>query len=80
MITTDKIKTIIAEQLGVNEEEVKPESKLIDDLGADSLDTAEILMGIEEEFNVDINDDDAKSIKTVGDWYNYAENNFKGAQ
>ncbi len=66
MEVQDRIKKIIAEQLGVEEEEVVPEAKFVDDLGADSLDTVELVMALEEEFDVEIPDEDAEKIQTVG--------------
>lgn len=66
-----KVKGIIAEQLGVGEDEIKPESSFIDDLGADSLDIVELVMAMEEEFEVEIPDEEAENIKTVGDAINY---------
>ncbi len=66
MEVQDRIKKIIAEQLGVEEEEVIPEAKFVDDLGADSLDTVELVMALEEEFDVEIPDEDAEKILTVG--------------
>jgi acyl carrier protein len=71
MANAEKVKTIISEQLGVKIEEVKPESNFIDDLGADSLDTVELVMAFEEEFGVEIPDEDAEKLKTVGDAINY---------
>lgn len=71
MANAEKVKSIIAEQLGVKLEEVKPESNFIDDLGADSLDTVELVMAFEEEFGVEIPDEDAEKLKTVGDAINY---------
>lgn len=62
-----KVKEIIAEQLNIDEEEVKPEASFIDDLGADSLDTVELIMAFEEEFDLEIPDEEAEKIKTVGD-------------
>ena len=67
MAVESKIKTIIAEQLGVKPEEVTPNASFVDDLGADSLDTVELIMALEEEFNVEIPDEDAEKMKTVGD-------------
>ena len=66
MEVQDRIKKIIAEQLGVEEEEVVSEAKFVDDLGADSLDTVELVMALEEEFDVEIPDEDAEKIQTVG--------------
>ncbi len=65
--TFDKVKKIIVEQLGVDEAEVTPEASITDDLGADSLDQVELVMAFETEFNIDIPDDEAEKIKTVGD-------------
>ena len=67
MAVSDKVKSIIVEQLGVDEEEVTPDASFVDDLGADSLDTVELVMAFEEEFGVEIPDDAAESIVTVGD-------------
>ncbi|MBS2029550.1 MAG: acyl carrier protein [Deltaproteobacteria bacterium] len=72
-----KVKSIIAEQLGVGEDEIKPESNFIDDLGADSLDIVELVMAMEEEFEVEIPDDEAENIKTVGDAINYINSHKK---
>ena len=63
----DKVKQIIVEQLGVDESEVTPEASITDDLGADSLDQVELVMAFETEFNIDIPDEEAEKIKTVGD-------------
>ena len=71
MDTKTRITKIIKEQLGVEESEVKPEARFVDDLGADSLDTVEILMAIEEEFGIEIPDEDAENAKTVGDVISY---------
>ena len=62
-----KVKNIIADQLGVGEEEIKPAASFIEDLGADSLDIVELVMAMEEEFEVEIPDDEAEKIKTVQD-------------
>lgn len=73
MAVQDKIKSIIAEQLGVKPEEVTPTASFVDDLGADSLDTVELIMALEEEFNIEIPDEDAEKMKTVGDAIKYIE-------
>jgi acyl carrier protein len=62
-----KVKELIAEQLNIDVEEVTPEASFIDDLGADSLDTVELIMAFEEEFEIEIPDEEAEKIKTVGD-------------
>ncbi|TAM74252.1 acyl carrier protein [bacterium] len=67
MSTFDKVKKIIVEQLGVDEDEVTLEASITDDLGADSLDQVELVMAFETEFNIDIPDEEAEKIKTVGD-------------
>ena len=64
-MSVDKIKTIIVEQLGVDEEEVTMDANFIHDLGCDSLDTVELIMAFEEEFRIEISDDDAEKITTV---------------
>jgi len=67
MATVDeRVKKIIAEQLGVEEDEVTPEASFVEDLGADSLDTVELVMALEEEFEIEIPDEDAEKILTVG--------------
>lgn len=71
----DKVREIIVEQLGVEADQVKLESNFIDDLGADSLDTVELIMAFEEEFGVDIPDTEAEKIKTVKDVIDYIEAN-----
>ena len=71
----NKVNEIIVEQLGVKSEDVKPESSFIDDLGADSLDTVELIMEFEKEFNIAIPDDQAENIATVGDAIKYMEDN-----
>ncbi len=65
--TFDKVKKIIVEQLGVDEAEVTPEASITEDLGADSLDQVELVMAFETEFSIDIPDEEAEKIKTVGD-------------
>jgi acyl carrier protein len=71
MATEDKVKEIIVDQLGVEADQVKPEASFIDDLGADSLDTVELVMAFEEEFDLEIPDEDAEKIKTVGNAIDY---------
>jgi acyl carrier protein len=72
-----KVKNIIADQLGVGEEEIKPTSSFIEDLGADSLDIVELVMAMEEEFEVEIPDEEAENIKTVQDAINYINTHKK---
>ncbi len=67
----ERVKKIIAEQLGVEEKEVTPEAAFIEDLGADSLDTVELVMALEEEFSIEIPDEDAEKILTVGKALDY---------
>jgi len=67
----EKVKGIIVEQLGVDEEEVTPTASFVDDLGADSLDQVELVMALEEEFKLEISDEDAEKIKTVSDAVSY---------
>ena len=69
----ERVKSIVVKQLGVKEEEIKNESKFIDDLGADSLDTVELVMGLEEEFDTEIPDEEAEKIATVQDAISYIE-------
>ena len=69
----DRVKEIIVEQLGVNPDQVTPEAKFIEDLGADSLDTVELVMAFEEEFGAEIPDEDAEKLQTVGDVVKYIE-------
>ena len=69
----EKVKEIIINQLGVNADEVTEEASFIDDLGADSLDTVELVMAFEEEFNQEIPDEEAEKLKTVGDAVKYIE-------
>jgi acyl carrier protein len=79
MSTFDKVKKIIVEQLGVDESEVTPEASITDDLGADSLDQVELVMAFETEFNIDIPDEEAEKIKTVGDAVNRVDQATAGA-
>ncbi len=67
----ERIKSVIVEQLGVDEELVTPNASFVDDLGADSLDVVDLIMGIEEEFDIEIADEDAETISTVADAVNY---------
>jgi acyl carrier protein len=71
----ERVKSIIIEQLGVAEEEVVPEASFIDDLGADSLDLVELTMAFEEEFGIEIPDEEAAKLRTVGDAIRYIQNN-----
>ncbi|MEG0069376.1 acyl carrier protein [Cetobacterium sp.] len=71
----DKIREIVVEQLGVDADQVTLESNFVEDLGADSLDTVELIMAFEEEFDIEIPDTDAEKIKTVKDVVNYIEAN-----
>jgi acyl carrier protein len=68
---TRRLREIIAEQLGISEEEIVPEASFVDDLGADSLDLVELIMALEEEFDMEISDEDAEKIQTVQDAINY---------
>ena len=70
---TSKVTKIIVDQLGVSADEVKPEAKFVDDLGADSLDLTELIMAMEEEFDIEIADDDAQKIQKVQDAIEYIE-------
>ena len=68
-----RVKKIVAEQLGVNEAEIKNESSFVDDLGADSLDTVELVMAFEEEFGMEIPDEEAEQLQSVGDAIRYIQ-------
>jgi acyl carrier protein len=72
-----KVKSIIVDKLGVDEKEVTPQASFTNDLGADSLDTVELIMEFEKEFNIAIPDDQAEKINTVGEAINYIEANAK---
>ncbi len=67
----EKVKEIIVDKLAVDESAVKPEAAFVEDLGADSLDLVDLIMALEEEFGIDIPDEDAQKIKTIGDAVNY---------
>jgi len=69
--TEDSVKAIIVDQLGVNESDVTPDAHFVDDLGADSLDTVELVMKFEEDFDIEIPDEDAEKIQTVQDAISY---------
>ncbi len=72
-----KVRGIITEQLAVSEDEVTEKASFVDDLGADSLDTVELVMALEEEFNIEISDEDAEKLRTVGDAVTYIESHAK---
>ncbi|MGC2193514.1 MAG: acyl carrier protein [Terriglobales bacterium] len=74
---TEKVKQIISEQLGVEEAEVTPTASFVDDLGADSLDTVELVMALEENFDIEIPDDAAEKIRTVQDAIDYIDKHSK---
>lgn len=73
-----RVRKIVAEQLGVNEAEIKNESSFVDDLGADSLDTVELVMALEEEFECEIPDEEAEKITNVQQAIDYVSSNLKG--
>ena len=75
MSIEEGVKKIIVEQLGVKEEEVKPEASFVEDLGADSLDTVELVMALEEEFDIEIPDEEAEKITTVQSAIDYVQSN-----
>lgn len=77
MSIESKVKTIIAEQLGISEDQIKTDSAFIEDLGADSLDIVELVMAMEEEFEVEIPDEEAENIKTVQNAINYINDHKK---
>ncbi len=76
--TANKVKEIVVTQLGVSEDQVTPEAKFTEDLGADSLDQVELIMALEEEFGADIPDEDAEKLITVGSVIKYVEENVHG--
>jgi acyl carrier protein len=75
--TFDRVKKVVVEQLEVNEDEVTPTASFVDDLGADSLDQVELIMAFEEEFDLEIPDEDAEKIATVADAVNYIDDKTK---
>ena len=77
MAVEEKVKSIIVEQLGVDANEVTPEASFVDDLGADSLDTVELVMAFEEAFDIEIPDEDAEKIRTVQDAIDYIDKHSK---
>ena len=77
MTTQEKVARVVVDQLGVKDQEVKSEARFIEDLGADSLDTVELVMALEESFGLEIPDEEAEKIKTVGDTVNYILNHAK---
>ncbi len=76
----ERVKEIIVEQLGVDEGEVTPNASFVDDLGADSLDTVELVMAFEEAFDIEIPDEDAEKIRTVKDAVDYINSHAKGSK
>ncbi len=78
MSTFDRVKKVIVEQLDVSEDEVTAEASFVDDLGADSLDVVELVMGLEEEFDIEIPDEDAEKIARVQDAVTYIDEKAKG--
>ena len=80
MSTFDKVKKVVVDQLGVSAEEVEPQASFVEDLGADSLGVVELIMGLEEEFDVEIPDEDAEKIATVKDAMEYIEKHAKASK
>lgn len=80
MSIEEKVKDIIVDKLGVSQDKVKPEAHFVEDLGADSLDTVELVMAFEDEFNVEIPDEDAQNITTVKSAIEYLTNKSKEAE
>ncbi len=78
MSTFDRVKKVVVEQLDANAEEVTPTASFVDDLGADSLDVVELVMGLEEEFDIEIPDEDAEKISNVADAISYVDEKTKG--
>lgn len=79
MSVLEKIKNIVSEQLDVDPESIKPESAFVDDLGADSLDLTELIMAMEDEFDLEIDDEEAQNLRTVDDAIKYIEAHQKAA-
>jgi acyl carrier protein len=77
--TYDKVREVVVDQLGVSEDEVTPDAKFVEDLGADSLDRVELVMRLEEEFDLEIPEDDAMKIQTVADAVTYIEKKKAGS-
>ena len=77
MALFDELKEIVTDRLGIDESEIKPESKFIDDLGADSLDLVDLVITLEDEFNIEISDEDVKKIVTIGDLVKAIEERIK---
>ncbi len=75
MAEFDRVKAVIVDQLGADESAITPEASFVDDLGADSLDIVELIMGLETEFDLEIPDEEAEKIRTVGDAVNYIKEN-----
>lgn len=76
-VIKNKVNNIIIKQLGIDANKIKSSASFIEDLGADSLDTVELIMALEEEFNTEIPDEEAEKIKIIQDVYNYIEKNIK---
>ena len=79
-VSIEKVKSIIVEQLGVNESQVTEEASFVDDLGADSLDQVELILALEEEFGIEIPDEDAEKMTSVGDSIKYIEAKIASAK
>jgi len=73
----ERVKKIVVDQLGVREDQVTPDASFVDDLGADSLDTVELVMALEEEFNLEIPDEDAENIRTIGEAVEYIKEHLE---
>ncbi len=80
MSTFDRVKKVVVEQLDVSEDEVTPQASFVEDLGADSLDVVELVMGLEEEFDIEIPDEDAEKIATVQDAISYIDSKSAGGE